>query len=353
MRWTRDDLDEGERVLSQPVQPTKDSDIRRETVRALMDLGRDRYLARLKPSGQVADDVERVARGLGKLVGEPPSGVGPYLDAFHRLAAGAQEAESLRARVKELEMENAALLGRPLSMDEREWVGDPIVAWRAYHNANEERDAAQADVKRLKAELALSENGRKRWKERALMAESRLAAIRERGANDAEALRRAEAAWVGVRDWDVDVHADVLDTGHLAHLGDAVQRAVRWVLEGDAPQEAKNCTCADNPEPGDDIPHLNGCPLKRYPCSPTCTHDDASTPGHPERVKERSEAFSDAVQAADNLAAGERGLQRAYENGAEAMRAACLEAVMKECGVFGLGPAAREALKAAIEGAAL
>jgi hypothetical protein len=28
MRWTRDDLDEGERVLSQPVQPTKDSDFR-------------------------------------------------------------------------------------------------------------------------------------------------------------------------------------------------------------------------------------------------------------------------------------------------------------------------------------
>jgi hypothetical protein len=28
-----------------------------------------------------------------------------------------------------------------------------------------------------------------------------------------------------------------------------------------------------------------------YPCSPTCTHDDAATPGHPERVKERSEAF--------------------------------------------------------------
>jgi hypothetical protein len=29
-----------------------------------------------------------------------------------------------------------------------------------------------------------------------------------------------------------------------------------------------------------------------YPCSPTCTHDDARTTGHPERVKERSESFA-------------------------------------------------------------
>jgi hypothetical protein len=29
-----------------------------------------------------------------------------------------------------------------------------------------------------------------------------------------------------------------------------------------------------------------------YPCSPTCTHSDARTPGHPERVKKRSESFA-------------------------------------------------------------
>jgi hypothetical protein len=36
--------------------------------------------------------------------------------------------------------------------------------------------------------------------------------------------------------------------------------------------------------------------VERYPCSPTCTHDDATTPGHPERVRERSEGFLAAAK---------------------------------------------------------
>lgn len=73
----------------------------------------------------------------------------------------------------------------------------------------------------------------------------------------------------------------------------------------------------------------------RWPCSPTCTHDDAWNPGHPERVKERSEAVSDAATrhyvSRDLSDEQERALDRllddARDNGAEAMRAACWEAV--------------------------
>lgn len=91
----------------------------------------------------------------------------------------------------------------------------------------------------------------------------------------------------------------------------------------------------------------------RWPCSPTCTHDDAWTPGHPERVKERSEAFAEAADAAAGLVARDRGLQHAYDNGADAMRAACWEAVQGQLQALGFyaGSPAWNVLKAAIEGA--
>lgn len=159
-------------------------------------------------------------------------------------------------------------------------------------------------------------------------------------------------------------------------------------------------------ELGEPAPKVN-----RYPCSPTCTHDDAAKPGHqervrllsgtvakvtgldgtttetgpveapicprcgrrfpgarmphggepcdvppghPERVKERSALLVDVIDAAKDLRKREAGLQRAYDNGAEAMRAACWEAVqgqMRRMGWVASERAWRE-LKAAIEGAA-
>lgn len=76
----------------------------------------------------------------------------------------------------------------------------------------------------------------------------------------------------------------------------------------------------------------------RWPCSPTCTHDDAWTPGHPERVKALSKEMTDMEPDA-------------FEQGAEAMRAACWEAVARFCDLEGLNRYQREALMAAIEGA--
>jgi hypothetical protein len=78
---------------------------------------------------------------------------------------------------------------------------------------------------------------------------------------------------------------------------------------------------------------------KRYPCSPTCTHDDARTPGHSERVKERSELI--------------RVSNDSHAAGAEAMRAACWEAVQGELQSNGYGPDSMtwKRMKSAIEGA--
>jgi hypothetical protein len=85
--------------------------------------------------------------------------------------------------------------------------------------------------------------------------------------------------------------------------------------------------------------------VKRFPCSPACTHDDARTPGHPERVKERSEAFEQLVCDHED--------STVYHKGAEAMRAACWEAVAARLEVEGYdrGGALLLGLKAAIEGA--
>lgn len=98
----------------------------------------------------------------------------------------------------------------------------------------------------------------------------------------------------------------------------------------------------------------------RYPCSPTCTHDDARTPDHPERVKERSLKLARAAlgmpekeQAeAFNTHLDQLAVEEAREAGAEAMRTACLEAVRELLQKWGSPPGAIEQIKKVIEGAA-
>lgn len=93
-----------------------------------------------------------------------------------------------------------------------------------------------------------------------------------------------------------------------------------------------------------------------YPCSSTCTHDDARTTGHAERVKGRGEAVSETLAqglAAYDEAHADMKANAEYDAGAEAMRAACWEAVqeqMRRMGWVSSERAWRE-FKAAIEGA--
>jgi hypothetical protein len=96
----------------------------------------------------------------------------------------------------------------------------------------------------------------------------------------------------------------------------------------------------------------------RWPCSATCTHEDAATPGHPERVKDGSEAMwrivaPDApVDVPDD---NDAALTEEYAKGAEAMRAACLRDVVALLESTGLSDHGSDSIiqrvKAAIEGA--
>jgi hypothetical protein len=130
----------------------------------------------------------------------------------------------------------------------------------------------------------------------------------------------------------------------------------------------------------------------RHPCSATCTHEDARTPGHPERIAALSKRLAtiDVLHPNGRCTCGGEGLcqwctetagreetgaaiesgavassfpattpcppfQEGYDEGAEAMRAACLEAVQGCLQYHGFGPKTAPRvwndMKAAIEGA--
>lgn len=178
-----------------------------------------------------------------------------------------------------------------------------------------------------------------------------------------------------------------LEAGNLERLiaEHGLPAAMRWVVDGEAPED--QCKrgphhVAEHAQGGrhmlcgaDGVLTQDGL---RWPCSPACTHDDAATPGHPERVKEQSEAVMWSIVAPDAPPerVGERSeeLDRAmndslgspqvvesraktewdaaWEQGAEAMRAACLEVVLVWMQERGIPLLAQADMKKVIEGAA-
>jgi hypothetical protein len=104
-------------------------------------------------------------------------------------------------------------------------------------------------------------------------------------------------------------------------------------------------------------------PGRRYWCKPEgCSHDDSRNPGHPERVREASEEFSETAGLPDTEDRESKALtdrqvalrQRAYEEGCDDTRAAIWEAVQEELQLHAWGPGCGpwDRLKKAIEGAA-
>jgi hypothetical protein len=56
------------------------------------------------------------------------------------------ELQAVRHERNALRRERDALLGKPIRLDEREHAGDPAVAWRAYHQAQERAEKAEASA---------------------------------------------------------------------------------------------------------------------------------------------------------------------------------------------------------------
>jgi hypothetical protein len=265
------------------------------------------------------------------------------------------------------------------------------------------------DEKVVRGMIVLLERTQERPAPRTHAALSRLAA----GALQVDAIRKRS---LDERSWGA-VHQAALDAGSDM---DAIRAVLRCVVDGPqcvacgeepattleqdppalgakcaaavSPSEARDCTClgtckgAAGLAPGwrcaKDWPKRLGKPsAARYPYSPTCTRDDAATPGHPERVKKRSEAVKAVGECPpscpSHLSSGhthgvaedtshrkvnQYGKCRhnehwpicqtcnGYEDGAEAMRAACLEAVQQVLYTEGEGTSYQR-IKAAIEGA--
>lgn len=412
MSWTDEEADKIWQAFVDDYTATWDGDDMRTVLEVpLLAAAQSAVsLFRARASGQVKEDVERVRAGLEW--GKVPNG--PYVTgdqsraAMACLSALAQEAELLRAQREAGEKlwrehmrqrdaareETESLRAKVAEMEKElgEWKRGSEVSFH-------ENKALRAEVERLKAKLravdrerndaafqlealrtpktnswiesdihtvskALEESPARKvpgvggmtgaaalrlfeFARRALSAESRLAAIRG-------ALTKAQ---------------NVLHHGGSCADGlDALNRA----LEGDAPQEGKdpapefaNGVCGPHPNApgvvcilplGHEGEHSDGTGAEepqRYPCSDTCTHTDNVNPGHPERVKERSETVNDVIDGGPDSRGAvrvvDRGARRetdAYNDGWRDAVAAVEERVRKA-----LENASAEVL-AAIEGAA-
>jgi hypothetical protein len=310
IEWTDKEFKRG-REAWQNESPTPPHD---GVVRAIMSRAVELYLARA--SGQVKEDVELVRRCMGIFVSREMDAEGA---ALSRLSALANEVGTLRAEVERLK-------------DDLENAREDVVT--------NQRVIAEEVEKRMAAE-------------------SRLAAIREILLKVRKSPRNetpADTAEEAARD---------------RGFGDGwVTRGATMRAELDALEAAPNSPGIPEGSPNDSMPSngsvvgltahdfaaMSDVPL--YPCSATCTHDDAATPGHPERVKEGSEAMWRIVapdapgdvpdRADDDNTAAESD---AYDRGAEAMRAACWEAVHRVCDLEGLGEHMTEHFKSVIVGA--
>lgn len=204
---------------------------------------------------------------------------------------------------------------------------------------------ALAEVEKLRERLSAAEDGNRELVRRAQQAESLLERERKHHAETRE--MHSQMCRVSVE--------------HQRRAEAAEARCATLSAAGQvAADTRKECTCLDTCRGAAGLGEGWKCAMEyrraapaRYPCSPACTHDDAATPGHPERVKERSEAVKEAATAAVEMVRRDNELTRAYDNGAEAMRAACWDAVRGQIQAFAMaGGLFEAAVKKAIEGAA-
>jgi TolA-binding protein len=200
-------------------------------------------------------------------------------------------------------------------------------------------------VAALEEQLSASQEAVRELTRRAQQAESERDMWRKRVERAAEELASVGAGEFG--------RLDIVSRIRHLKARCATLSAAGQVLSEHVGKDACWCYDGDNSQ---GPAHTEACERVRYPCSPTCTHDDAAKPGHQERVKERSEAVIATLRDSRPETEESREVieseaeSHAYERGAEAMRAACCEAVQRECQKYGLREYVAQSFKAAIEG---
>lgn len=303
--WTSDEVAKGRATVQQCVG--QGAQIFATDLRAMMSGVVSLFLARA--SGQVKEDVTTALSGV-------PDGPGgdAEREAVYRLSALAQEAEALRAKVEELEEQRDHARDISGSLKTAlDGARAEVEKWKSFA-AVQEMDAAAA-----RSEAAGAIGRLAAMDHRLNAAESRLAAIRERGA---EEVARMESS---------DLY------GAAARL--------RWVLEGDAPQDFEcphnattdSCgTCNEYEEQSQNT------------VTPEYAHGDNIHA--PQEAKPVEECLC-AMRSVEVIAtATPDPYDWGRSDGIEAMRAACLRDVLamyrKQDGCV-----TEQDLKAAIEGA--
>jgi hypothetical protein len=285
-------------------------------VREEMDVARAE-LARLRPSGQVAED-ERIVQEC--IPAAPVHERDTAIAALSRLAALAQQGQALKED------------RRPQTADRlREELRKEQEAHAETRKEVQRRDSALATHARL-AEGCYQQAIRLE-RERAEKAEAQIAHIRERVQRMSRGADKDELMWRTRGPWSVNplTSSESLPwPGPRAHTPGASPRA--------QPLPLSRCTAG------------------------SCGHTDAAEPGHAERVEKASAAFKEAAAMHPNghcTCAGEgicawcdqASRSENYDAGAEDMRAACIKAVRTRLEVMGALDV-YEAVKNAIEGAA-
>jgi hypothetical protein len=312
--------------------------------------------------GADGDPVERV-RELLRSEEESRAEAHVEQDERHRVEderdAAMTEAESLRARVAELEEQLTSLNKEATTINEMHDAASAALetAREDHRCAREDREGLVVEVERLKAEAAVMQRRGEGMKEAIASLNIRV--------SSAESIRAAIRTVI--LEHDTEEGPDFVQTVNdvrKALEGAAPNSPGTLDGSGNAPREARKeppCICA----------FLSGqCNASRHPCSERCIHDDTATPGHPERVKERSEALrriavpkpiatgarvdDDETTETAERAGFDEGLSQGWGAGAEAMRAACWEAVrgvLERDGIRSHEPYFKR-IKAAIKGAA-
>ena len=194
-------------------------------VRSLMTTIVRLFLSRA--SWQVKEDVERVRAGLDW--GRVPDGHcvtgDESREALSRLAALAQEAEALRVKVSGLENENVE-------------AKDHATLWRKERDRLiKDYDSARSEVERLKAELRSETKTKTDMAQRAAVAESRLAAVRERSGDGVGIANAVDRDSKQAAEYEV-VHTE----------SSAVLAGIRWVLDGGTPAATLRVVSGGTPE---------------------------------------------------------------------------------------------------------